>query len=82
MHTVTAVVNNQLCAGVPIQNRDWSVAIVGLVFVPVAIICVALRCYSRYSTLRVLGYDDWMIVTAAVCLIAVLGLALQSALSL
>ena len=82
MQTVVAVVNNQLCAGVPIENRDWSLAIVGLVFVPAAIICVALRCYSRYSTLRVIGYDDWIIVIAAMCLIALLGFALQSVLSL
>ena len=82
MKAEIALVNGQLCAGVPIESRSWAVSIVGIVCVPVALTCVALRCYSRYSMLRRLGYDDWIVVTAAVFLIDILALDLQSVLSL
>ena len=53
-------------------------AIVGLVFVPLSLIAVALRCYSRYAVARQFGYDDFIMVVAAVFLIALVVLALYS----
>ncbi|KUJ12789.1 uncharacterized protein LY89DRAFT_558860, partial [Mollisia scopiformis] len=64
-----AIVDNQLCEGVPIQSRAWGVAIVGLVCGPLALIAIALRCYSRYSITRSLGWDDWLAVVTGLVLI-------------
>lgn len=53
----------------PIDSRAWDVAIVGLICGPIALIAVALRCYSRYSKTRRLGSDDWLAVAAGLVLI-------------
>lgn len=65
-----AVLNSQLCIGVPVESRAWPLAIVGFVCVPLALIAVALRCYSRSSVARRLSADDWIIVAAAALLLA------------
>jgi len=73
-----AIVNSQLCSGVPVESRAWPVAIVGLVCVPFALIAVALRCYSRYSIARKLSADDWMVIAAAALLVALVALDIIS----
>ncbi|CZR54594.1 uncharacterized protein PAC_04478 [Phialocephala subalpina] len=67
-----AVVDRQLCEGTPIQNRAWGVAIVGLVCGPLALLAIALRCYSRYSITKYLGWDDWLAVATGVVLIPII----------
>ncbi|KAK0100434.1 hypothetical protein ONS96_007711 [Cadophora gregata f. sp. sojae] len=64
-----AAIKTEFCEGVPIASRAWDIAIVGLVCGPIALIAVALRCYSRYSKLRTLGSDDWLSIAAGSILI-------------
>ncbi len=47
------------------------VAVFGLVCGPLALLAVALRCYSRLSISERLGYDDWLIMAAAAFLATV-----------
>ena len=61
--------NNQICAGVPIQSRSKAVGIVGLISGPLAVIAVILRCFSRYSTTRRLAADDWLAVAVGLLVI-------------
>lgn len=65
-----ATVNKELCKGIPVESRAWPLAIVALVCIPVSLIAVALRCYSRLAISRQIGYDDFIIIVAAVFLIA------------
>jgi len=76
--TDVAVVNHKLCEGVRFESRSWSLNIVGLVCVPVAIIAVALRCYARIAVARQFGWDDFTIVLAAVFLTVLMVLDLYS----
>jgi hypothetical protein len=82
MRTLTesevGLVNSQLCSGVPMESRTWPVAIVGLVCVPLVLISVALRCYSRYSIARRLSADDWIVLAAAALLVALVALDIIS----
>lgn len=55
MKTELAIVDGQLCEGVPIESRAWGVAIVGLVCGPLAFFAIVLRCYSRYTNAKYLG---------------------------
>ncbi|KAF8861864.1 hypothetical protein BDZ45DRAFT_671444 [Acephala macrosclerotiorum] len=64
-----AVIDRQLCEGTPIQSRAWSVAIVGFVCGPLALLAIVLRCFSRYSSSKYLGWDDWLVVATGVVLI-------------
>ncbi|KAH7361008.1 hypothetical protein BKA65DRAFT_547708 [Rhexocercosporidium sp. MPI-PUGE-AT-0058] len=66
---LVADVKAKFCEGVPIQSRAWDVAIIGLVFGPIALMAVALRCYSQYSKIRRLGSDDWLALAAGLTLI-------------
>jgi hypothetical protein len=43
-----------------------------------ALIAVALRCYSRYSIARKLSADDWMVISAASLLVALVALDIIS----
>ena len=67
--TEVATIKAEFCDGVPIESRAWDVAIVGLICAPIALIAVALRCYSRYSKTRTLGSDDWLAIAAGLILI-------------
>ncbi|PVH82275.1 hypothetical protein DL98DRAFT_620272 [Cadophora sp. DSE1049] len=64
-----AAIKAEFCDGIRIESRAWDVAIVGLICGPIALVAVALRCYSRYSKFRRLGSDDWLAVAAGLILI-------------
>ncbi|KAI6715752.1 integral membrane protein [Diplocarpon mali] len=61
--------NSKLCEGIPPDSKAKEVAIVGIVCVSLALVAVALRCYSRLSIVHRLGYDDWLAVAAGSILI-------------
>jgi len=62
-----AVANNQLCAGFPVQSRGSEAIIVGIAFTSVSLLLILLRCWSRYSIIKELWWDDWTILVAGVC---------------
>ncbi|PBP25242.1 integral membrane protein [Diplocarpon rosae] len=66
--------NSKLCEGIPPKSRATEVAIVGIVCGSIALVAVALRCYSRISIVRRLGYDDWLAVAAGSILIPLVAL--------
>ena len=69
--------NSKICEGVPIDlSRVWALAITGIVAVPLAILAIALRTYSRYSIAKKMGSDDWVILVAGAILLVVLALDL------
>lgn len=70
--------NKKLCQGIPIESLAWTVAVVGLIFAPIAIIAVALRCYARYVVGRQFGWDDFIILIAAAFLAVLVVLDLYS----
>lgn len=74
-HTSTevAVVNMQLCAGVPIEDsRKWTLFIVSIVFGPLSLATIALRTYSRYKITKKMDRDDWTIIAAGAVMVGVL----------
>ncbi|PBP25065.1 integral membrane protein [Diplocarpon rosae] len=66
--------NSKLCEGIPPESRATEVAIVGIVCGSIALVAVALRCYSRISIVRRLGNDDWLAVAAGSILIPLVAL--------
>ena len=70
--------NQQLCKGVPIESRSWLMATSGLVMGPLALIAIALRCYSRLTVTREFGYDDTVMAVVAVFLAALIAIDAES----
>ena len=66
--------NRQLCEGAPFKSRSSLLTIWGLLLGPLAIIAIALRCYSRLIISREFGYDDTIIVAVGVFLASIIGL--------
>ncbi|CZT12658.1 uncharacterized protein RAG0_16400 [Rhynchosporium agropyri] len=64
-----ANVKRKFCVGIPIQNRAWAVTIVGILFASISVVAMALRVYSRYSIVHILGVDDWLACAAVILLI-------------
>ena len=48
------------------ENRGPALLIVELTILPVALICLALRLYVRVYLVRRSGWDDWLMVGAAI----------------
>ncbi len=67
-----AISHSQLCSGVPVESRVWTVFIVILVAGTLALTAIALRIYSRYTIAQYLGADDWTMVLAGSLLIALI----------
>jgi hypothetical protein len=61
-------------------SRSWLVSTWGLVISPIALIVIALRCYSRIAITREFGYDDWMMVLVAALLAGLVALDIASTL--
>jgi hypothetical protein len=67
------ITNGKLCEGLPINNRrvvDGSIT--GFVCVPLALIAIGLRLFSRYKIAREFGCDDVLMCIVALLLIVLL----------
>lgn len=49
------------------ENRGPTLMIVELTILPLALICLALRLYVRFHVVKRAGWDDWLMVAAAIC---------------
>lgn len=50
-----------------IPNRGPELLAIDAVFMSLAIVANALRCYVRISMVKAFGLDDWLMSTATVC---------------
>lgn len=74
-----AVVNRQLCEGVPDdRSRINAMIIVQCTFGGIALICILLRSYSRLRITKQMGADDWTMLSAGIILAAVFALNFYS----
>ena len=76
-----AAINQELCAGTPFASRTWLVAGAGLGLGLLALLAIALRCYSRLRITKEFGNDDIIMVIVGVFLAATLVLDVKSRLS-
>ncbi|KAH8663482.1 hypothetical protein BGZ60DRAFT_68516 [Tricladium varicosporioides] len=76
-----AIANSNICSGLPIESRGLSITIIGLVMGPLAVLTVALRCYSRYAVARQFGWDDTVIVISTCFLVVLIALDVQNSAS-
>lgn len=51
-----------------VPDRGVSLLAVNIAFLSVAVVAVALRCYTRIGVVRAFGLDDWVMLFAAVSL--------------
>lgn len=58
------------------EERGPALLIVELTFLPLALICLGLRLYVRLAIVRKTGWDDWLMVGAAVRAIGIYWLEL------
>lgn len=50
------------------ETRGPTLLIVQFITLPIALLCLALRLYVKLSITRKSGWDDWLMVAAAVSL--------------
>lgn len=76
-----AAIGVELCKDVPKESRSWLIATFGIVLLPLAILAVALRFYSRISITKELGLDDWLMLAGAIMTVIIIGINTQSELA-